>query len=233
MSSTLENLVMEENVSVLYPLLPKLPKESIATIVGLAIQHKKLGVLSNIHCCGYISDPLLEYFDDTNSEIDNEVLKWFVRAYPKSQLEKIYKYIEKQKRTDFDLIEAAQKSGFQPSLYLCALIAKNNHLKYIEIWLNTHGYRNDECVCAIAAYQGDLELLKWLRERDCPWDSKTCESAVRGGHLEILQWIRENGCPWDYVTYMIARKNGNREILKWLHENHCPTSETYRFCSLY
>lgn len=232
-SSTLENLVMEENVSVLYPLLPELPETSIASIVKMAIQYKKIGILSSIHCCGHISDPLLDHFDVTNSEIDNEVLKWFVKNYPHCQLGKIYKYIEKQKRTDIDLIRTARKSGFEPSAYLCVLAAKTNHITEIEPWLNENGHKCDVCICAIIAFKGDLELLKWLREQNCPWDSKTCEMAVEGEHLEILQWARENECPWDDITYRIAKKRGNQKILDWLEKNNCPLNNSKSFCSLY
>ena len=42
-----------------------------------------------------------------------------------------------------------------------------------------------------------MEVLKWLREHGrCPWD-ETCENAVDGGHLDILKWSRQNNCPWD------------------------------------
>ena len=44
---------------------------------------------------------------------------------------------------------------------------------------------------------GHLEVLKWARENDCPWDEYTCRAAAKGGHLETLKWARENGCPWD------------------------------------
>jgi hypothetical protein len=31
-----------------------------------------------------------------------------------------------------------------------------------------------------------LELLKWARENDCPWDEKTCSVAAKKGHFEAL-----------------------------------------------
>jgi hypothetical protein len=49
--------------------------------------------------------------------------------------------------------------------------------------------------CADAAGGGHLEVLKWARENDCPWDELTCVSAAKHGHLEVLQWARTNGCP--------------------------------------
>ena len=44
---------------------------------------------------------------------------------------------------------------------------------------------------------GQLELLKWLRRNDCPWNESTCSEAAGGGQIELLKWARENGCPWN------------------------------------
>jgi len=60
---------------------------------------------------------------------------------------------------------------------------------------------DSDSLCKWAALQGQLEILKWLRENDFPWDEKTCTRAVRGGHLEVLQWLRADSCPWNENTY--------------------------------
>lgn len=51
-----------------------------------------------------------------------------------------------------------------------------------------------------AAKEGHLEVLKWLRERGCPWDwdAMTCAHADDGAHLDVLRWARENGCPFGF-----------------------------------
>ena len=49
--------------------------------------------------------------------------------------------------------------------------------------------------CANAAYNGHLELLKWAREHDCPWDGQTRRYAAEQGHTVLLRWAEENGCP--------------------------------------
>jgi hypothetical protein len=70
-------------------------------------------------------------------------------------------------------------------------------------------------VCAIAAEVGNLDVLKWARENDCPWDDETCANAAEGGHLEVLKWARENDCPWDEDTCANAAQGGHLETLKW------------------
>jgi hypothetical protein len=79
--------------------------------------------------------------------------------------------------------------------------------------------------CDLAAWGGHLEVLKWARENDCPWDEWTCMRAAEGGHLEVLKWARENGCPWGVETCAWAAQGGHLEVLKWLRENDCPWDE--------
>ena len=81
--------------------------------------------------------------------------------------------------------------------------------------------------CEQIARSGNLELLKFLREHGCPWDSKTCSSAACNGHLECLKYAHENGCPWDEKTCSKAAEKGHLECLKYAHESGCPGSAKY------
>ena len=83
---------------------------------------------------------------------------------------------------------------------------------------------DSDSLCKWAALQGQLEILKWLRENDFPWDEKTCTRAVRGGHLEVLQWLRANSCPWNEYTCAWAAHDGDLEMLQWARANGCPLS---------
>jgi hypothetical protein len=83
--------------------------------------------------------------------------------------------------------------------------------------------------CASAAGGGHLEVLRWLRRRDCPWDPLNpnggrdcCAYAAEGGHLEVLQWARGHGCPWDDKTCAGAARGGHLEVLQWARERDCP-----------
>jgi hypothetical protein len=79
-------------------------------------------------------------------------------------------------------------------------------------------------VCSQAALGGHLEVLKWARARNFPWDARTLDGAAKKGHLELMQWARANGCPWDERTYSWARVSGNVELTEWMKANGCPYS---------
>ena len=85
----------------------------------------------------------------------------------------------------------------------------------------------DERTCSVAAHCGQLETLRWARENGCDCDERTCANAALGGHLEVLQWLRAVGCPWDMETCFEAVFKGHVEVLRWVRENGCPwTAET-------
>ena len=63
--------------------------------------------------------------------------------------------------------------------------------------------------CTFAAMNGHLEILKWARTNQCPWNEDTCACAAKNGHLEILKWARANQCPWDEETCRRAANNGH------------------------
>jgi hypothetical protein len=83
----------------------------------------------------------------------------------------------------------------------------------------------DEWTCALAAWNGDLECLKYACENGCPWNEETCMKAAENGHLECLKYAHENGCPWDKRTCLFAAYYGHLDCLKYAHENGCDWDE--------
>ena len=50
-------------------------------------------------------------------------------------------------------------------------------------------------VCTEAAKYGHLHILKWLREKQCPWNESVVYYAVKNQHQDLLNWAIKNGCP--------------------------------------
>ena len=58
---------------------------------------------------------------------------------------------------------------------------------------------------ALAARLGRLTVLKNLLQRGHLNKVVVCMGAAQYGHLEILKWARQNDCPWDEDTCAGAR----------------------------
>jgi hypothetical protein len=55
------------------------------------------------------------------------------------------------------------------------------------------GYKPISTACSLAALNGNIEMLQWLREIGFPWDKGLCYTlAKRRGHKEVLQWLLYN-----------------------------------------
>jgi len=86
--------------------------------------------------------------------------------------------------------------------------------------------------CSYAAGGGNKEVLEWLHNTGCPWNTTTCSHAALHGQLHVLQWAREHGCPWDLATPAFAADGGHLPVLQWAREHHCPwTSSTCSYAA--
>lgn len=83
----------------------------------------------------------------------------------------------------------------------------------------------DKDICDDLAMYGMLDILKSFDEKGIlpELDEETTESAALGGHLEILKWLKERGCKWNSLAYSGAVDKGFLEVAEWLKENGCPT----------
>jgi hypothetical protein len=67
-------------------------------------------------------------------------------------------------------------------------------------------------LCAAAAQRGDIKLLEWLRNHDCPCDAATCSTAAVNGRLDVLMWAYKTGFPWDEGTCWCAARGGHLHV---------------------
>ncbi len=69
------------------------------------------------------------------------------------------------------------------------------------------------------AGSGNLMALQWLRSEGCEWDVDTCHIAALNGHLHVLRWLKEE-CEdgqqiWCEKVFSFAARGGHLHILKW------------------
>jgi hypothetical protein len=103
----------------------------------------------------------------------------------------------------------------------CHSAAREGHLEVLE-WIMNNGCFWDSSICCSTAKEGHLEILKWARKNNYALDVRTCYHAAKGGHLEIIKWARGKNCPWDERVCSEAASGGYLEILKWARESGCP-----------
>jgi hypothetical protein len=48
-----------------------------------------------------------------------------------------------------------------------------------------------------AAKSGSIEVVRWARERGCPWADDTFEGAASSGKVALLEMLVAEGCPME------------------------------------
>ena len=82
--------------------------------------------------------------------------------------------------------------------------------------------------CAEVTDTNKLELLKWVREmKKCEWDKWTIIGAAWEGNLEMLKYCFANGCPYDeQESSRNAAGRGHLDCLRFLFDKVKPSRET-------
>ena len=101
--------------------------------------------------------------------------------------------------------------------YFCREVAKTNKLELLKWAREEKKCEWDEWTIRTAAYQGNLEMVKYCVANECPINTWACTRAAQNGDLEVLKYLHEEAkAPWDSET--AAGANGHLHILEYLVE---------------
>ena len=80
-------------------------------------------------------------------------------------------------------------------------------------------FGDPEILCMVASQVANYEVLKFLREKGCPWGARTSTEACRHGQLDVLKWLQKEGCLCDLDGFLFVC-GGHLDILKWMRETY-------------
>jgi hypothetical protein len=128
---------------------------------------------------------------------------------------------------DFESVKFALDSGVVFDEKVVDLFCQEGKLESVRYAIeNGCTWRDD--LCTTAAEFGHLHLLKYLlpleHSRELG-ETKTCAMAAWGGHLECLKFARIMGCEWDHKTVSSASRNGHFACLKFALDEGCESNE--------
>lgn len=88
------------------------------------------------------------------------------------------------------------------------------------------GFHLSEKIFVAAVRQnGNVDILEWLQQHQCPLSEMTFSAATKHGNLNTLTWLQQHGCTWNDRTFSFAVQFGNTNTLMWLKEQGCPMTE--------
>jgi len=111
--------------------------------------------------------------------------------------------------------------------YFCWRVAQINKLEYLVWAREVKNCDWDSRTIDRAAYQGNLAMVKYCVDNECPMNEWACEYAAREGHLDVLKYLHENDCPWDSRACRFAHSRNQIDCLNYLIEQQCPGWERF------
>jgi len=112
--------------------------------------------------------------------------------------------------------------------YFCWEVAETNKLELLKWAREEKKCEWDAGTIHAAAEQGNLEMVKYCAENECPIDKEACAQAAFNGHLDVLKYLHEEAkAPWYSVTASWAAGNGHLHILEYLVERKYDRYDEY------
>lgn len=110
--------------------------------------------------------------------------------------------------------------GFSQNVMIFA--AASGCTKVIDFLMEEEGCSLTSDVMCMAAFSGHLNVVRYLRSKQCAWDKRVCWMAAFHGHLEIIKWARTqqpDPCPWCELTVKVAIFTGQKDVVSYYKSN--------------
>jgi len=159
-------------------------------------------------------------------EVNTETRKLIKRSSRASDLKKRFKVEEMSSISTLEVAWEHYPWGGRGFLgkemdepYFCDKVAETNKLELLKWAREEKKCKWDRWTIHAAAFQGNLEMVKYCVANECPIDAEACAFAAQNGHLEVLKYLREEvKVAWNSRTASWAAKNGHLHILEYLVE---------------
>ncbi|CAL6387789.1 unnamed protein product [Bathycoccus prasinos] len=154
-------------------------------------------------------------------EVNTETRKLIKRSSRKGDLKERFKIEE---MSSISTLEFAWENKslwrwWSADELFCSQVAETNKLELLKWAREEKKCKWNKSTIEVAAFIGNLEMVKYCIANECPIDKRACENAAENGHLEVLKYLREEAkAPWDSWTADRAALNGHLHILEYLFE---------------
>ena len=150
-------------------------------------------------------------------------LRWRIQDWEQSEIFGFINAALTVQPKAMSLLQWAFKHGLgsEYSFFVALSAAGRGQIEPLAWVCKTHKPTLDDQVTESAAFGGHWEVLKWLRERNCPWGEKTAQHLAYD-HFPALVWAIKNGCHWGTLKTAHLIEKGHFATSCWATMNGCP-----------
>ena len=158
-------------------------------------------------------------------EVNSETRKLIKRSSRAGDLKKSF---EVQEMSSISTLEFVwENKSLWPSNWsetkFCSRVAWTNKLEFLKWAQEEKKCKWNKSTIEVAAFIGNLEMVKYCVAKKCPIDAWACAEAAGNGHLEVLKYLREEAkAPWDGWSVFYALEKNQPECVQYLFDNNCP-----------
>ncbi|CAL6381066.1 unnamed protein product [Bathycoccus prasinos] len=161
--------------------------------------------------------------------VNTETRKLIKRSSRKGDLKEAFRVEEMSSISTLEF--AWENKSLWPSYWdeqFCCRVAETNKLELLKWAREEKKCDWDYRTIIEAARQGNMEMVKYCVANECPIDGWACAEAAFNGHLEVLKYLREEvKAPWDWYTAAWAAEHGHLHILEYLVERKYDKYDVY------
>jgi len=154
--------------------------------------------------------------------VNTETRKLVKRSSRKGELKKKFQIEEMSSISTLEVAwenKSLWPSDWEDETYFCYQVAETNKFELLKWAREEKECEWDEATIDAAAFQGNLEMVKYCVANECPINEWACSRAASGGHLECLKYLHEEAkAPWESHTAECAAESGHLHILEYLVE---------------
>ena len=118
--------------------------------------------------------------------------------------------------------------------WFCMEVAGTNKLEFLKWAREVKHCEWDEWTITAAAFEGNLEMLKYCFSNDCPCDEEqVCEQAAARGHLDCVRFVFDKVDPSRETVEEASRQaagKGHLDIVKYIVEERKISDERKGEC---
>jgi hypothetical protein len=133
-----------------------------------------------------------------------------------------------------DMLKYVIDNGCIPNSNICTQVVRIGNIDILKYLHNIGCIMHEDNLCEAIQYN-HMDIVIWLRSIDYEWQSKMYNIVAYNGHLDMLKYIHNNGCPLpttimlekcldpklSWKTHSPESILGRKQCLQYLITNDC------------
>jgi len=131
------------------------------------------------------------------------------------------------KITSLQTLSLAVKLGMELSVDTLKRAIESGKVEIVKALVRDHRCAVDSTCCSFSAKIGSLRILEFLRGEDVQCNHNAIARAAMSGHWDIVRYLRERQCPWSKSLVRAYAELNGKHMLRYIERAHDLENDIY------